>query len=318
MMSPAPAIPQKLFEEAADWLLIMQERPLDSDETRTFQQWLARSGQHAQAWMRAEKLANALGGLPPQLAMAALDRPESAERRAALAKLALLIATVPLGWSAWHLGHRHPAFADYRSAVGEQRHLRIADGSRIILNTDSAIDVLMDDSRRLILLRAGEIHVETSSTRDARPFLVQTAQGRLRALGTRFTVRQFPATTHLAVLEGAVEVTLANGGSALVQAGHQTRFSAVSITSPSAAQVQDSTWTSGMLMADATPLGQFATELARYRRGHLRVDPTIAALPISGAYPLTDTDKTLNMLATTYPLTVNQTLFGYLTTLSPH
>ena len=72
-----------------------------------------------------------------------------------------------------------------------------------------------------------------------------------------------------------------------------------------------------MLMADKMRLADFVAELTRYRRGFLRCDPSIADLRISGAFPISDTDRTLNMLVHTYPVLASSHLRGYWVTLSP-
>ena len=310
------SLPEPILEEAADWLIKMQAAPLNETEAIAFKQWLAQAPAHQQAWQRAEKLATKLGDLSPTTATAVLDRPENPERRAAVAKLALLIGAVPAGWGAWELVQQHSNRADYMTGVGEQKTLTIADGSQLVLNTDSAIDVVLDNAQRLILLRNGEVHVQTASNPDKRPFLVQTAEGRLRALGTRFTVHQLSGRTHLAVLEGAVEVTPLAGTARVIKAGRQTQFNTHGVDTPTVADELDAAWTAGMLMANAMPLYKLADQLSRYRRGKLRLDPDIRMLAVSGSYPLTDTDKALDMLAGTYPVRVNKALFGYLTTIS--
>ncbi len=72
-----------------------------------------------------------------------------------------------------------------------------------------------------------------------------------------------------------------------------------------------------MLMADKMRLADFVDELTRYHRGVVRLDPAIADLRISGAYPISDTQRTLNMLAHTYPIHVSGHLNGFWVMLSP-
>ena len=72
-----------------------------------------------------------------------------------------------------------------------------------------------------------------------------------------------------------------------------------------------------MLLADGMPLGVLAAELARYRKGVLRCDPAVANLRVSGTFPLADTDRSLAMLAATYPVVVASRLGGYWVTLGP-
>ncbi|CAI8811197.1 transmembrane sensor [Pseudomonas sp. IT-347P] len=317
-----PSPDHQSLEEAADWLIRMSEGELSDSERGEWECWKASTPERARAWGRAQLLQTKLGGLPPSLAMSALDRPSSPERRAALGKLAMMLAILPAGWGSWKLAESRQWSADYRTAIGQQRELTLADGSTITLNTDTAIDVRFDANQRLIHLREGEILVQTAVDIAplARPFMVSTRQGRMQALGTRFTVRERQPRTHLAVLQGAVKVELADNrqsAALIVNAGQRTDFSSDTFGQLSAAERYTGAWTQGMLMADKMRLADFVDELTRYRRGFIRLDPAIADLRISGAYPISDSQRALNMLAQTYPILVSGHLNGYWVMLSP-
>ena len=314
-----PPLAPKALEEAAEWLMRLSEGDLSDNDRAEWERWKVSSPERDRAWARAQLLQSKLGGLPPSLAMSALDRPSNPERRAALGKLALLLAAMPVGWGGWQLAQTQQWTADHRTRVGERRELVLADGSRITLNTDTAIDVRYDRQQRLVHLREGEILVQTASD-PTRPFLVSTRQGRMQALGTRFTVRELSARTHLAVLEGAVKVVLAENSQTaplIVNAGQRTDFSAQTFGSLDPADRNAGAWTQGMLMADKMRLADFVAELSRYRRGFVRCDPAIADLRISGAFPIGDSQRTLSMLVQTYPVLVSGHLNGYWVTLSP-
>lgn len=317
-----PHLDHQALEEAADWLIRMSESELSDTERAEWECWKVSTPERSRAWSRAQLLQTKLGGLPPSLAMSALDRPSSPERRAALGKLAMILAILPAGWGSWKLADSQQWSADYHTAVGQQRELTLADGSKITLNTDTAIDVLFDANQRLIHLREGEILVQTAPDISpmARPFLVSTRQGRMQALGTRFTVRELQPRTHLVVLEGAVKVELAENRQStplIVNAGQRTDFSSHTFGQLSVADRYVGAWTQGMLMADKMRLADFVAELTRYRRGFVRLDPALADLRISGAYPISDSQRTLNMLAQTYPILVSGHLNGYWVMLSP-
>ena len=317
-----PPLPPEVLEEAAEWLMRLSENDLSDSERAEWEHWKVSSPERDRAWARAQLLQSKLGGLPPSLAMSALDRPSNPERRAALGKLALLLAVMPVGWGSWKLAQSQQWTADYRTAVGERREWTLADGSRITLNTNTAVDVLFDSQQRLIRLREGEILVQTATDNSplARPFLVSTAQGHMQALGTRFIVRQLSPFTHLAVLEGAVKVVLAENRQAeslIVNAGQRMAFTAQAFGAANPTDRNASAWTQGMLMADKMRLADFVAEVTRYRHGFVRFDPAIADLRISGAFPISDSQRTLNMLVQTYPVRANGHLNGYWVSLSP-
>ncbi len=237
-----------------------------------------------------------------------------------MARLAALLAVAPASWLVWSAADQRGWGADLRTATGERRTEHLADGSRLLLDTASAVDIRFDGALRLLTLRQGAISIETAAdtATPRRPFVVDTAHGRLRALGTRFTVRQEGGRAdggpvRLAVTEGAVEVTLRGAAhpALVVQAGQQTVLRAGEVTAPQPLQPEVTAWTHGMLMADAMPLAAFCAELSRYRPGLLQCAPEVRALRVSGSFPLGDTDRTLTMLASTYPVDVQTRMRGY-------
>ena len=254
--------------------------------------------------------------------MPALDRPRShrAQRRAAVARLAALLAVAPAGWLGWRLAQEQGWTADLRTATGEQRTVTLADGSRLLLDTGTAVDIEFDSSQRLLHLRQGAISLQTAPDPGGahRPLVVHTALGRLRALGTRFTVRLDGAVALLAVTEGAVEVT-PRGASApalVVPAGRQTVVTGQGAGPLRPVAPQDHAWVHGMLMADAMPLAEVCAQLARYRPGLLHCAPEVARRKVSGAYPLADTDRALAMLADTHALQIHRRWGGYWVTVA--
>lgn len=315
-------IPPHILNEAANWLMRLHGDRVTDAERAACRQWCQRSPDHARAWERAERLLASLDSLPPALAMPTLGRPASAGRRAVLARAAAVLIAAPAGWLVWQSAGWDGWRADYRTATGERRVVILSDGSQVTLNTASAIDAHFDAVQRLIRLRDGEILVATAPdpTAGHRPFRVQTAEGRLEALGTRFSVRQRSGFTSLAVFDGAVRIEpdrAGQGGIRVLKAGERSVLTRHSVEAPQPVDEMVAAWGLGMFMADRTPLGDLVAELARFRRGLLRCDPALAGLRISGAFPLDGSDRALVMLAATYPLRVRSHLNGYWVTLVP-
>jgi transmembrane sensor len=318
------AMDARLLDEAADWLMRLHGGGLSAVERADFERWRQAGPEHAHAWERAERLMGKLGSLPAALAMPTLDRPVRRNRRAAAARLAALLAVAPAGWLGWRLAQEHGWTADLRTATGEQRTMTLADGSRLLLDTGTAVDIKFDSAQRLLYLRQGAILLETAADSSGahRPLLVDTALGRLRALGTRFTVRLggvgADASVLLAVTEGAVEVTPRGAArpALVVPAGRQTVLTGQGASPPQPVAPQAQAWVHGMLMADAMPLAEVCAQLARYRPGILHCAPEVEQLKVSGAYPLADTDRALAMLADTYAVRVGSRWQGYWVTVT--
>lgn len=312
-----PELPPRVLEQAADWLMRLHEDGSAAQRAR-WQRWHDADPEHARAWQRAERLLALAAQVPAPLAQRTLQRPASAGRRAVLRSVAVLLVAPLGGWLAWRLWDDAAWDASVRTAVGERSQRVLDDGSALQLDTDTAVDIAFDDTQRLLRLRRGQMLVETARDiqHPARPFRVATPFGTLRALGTRFSVRLFNDDALLVVSEGAVRVE-SGSHHRQVDAGQELRWNRTSLPSPDPARAGSDAWIHGMLTADAVPLQQFILELGRYHRRWLRVDPAIASMPVSGAYPTDDLDRCLSMLAATYALQIQNGLWIQLRGLDP-
>lgn len=319
---PAPLIPplsRKVARQAVEWFLIEQSGQATSAELAASARWRARDPEHLRAWHKVQQvsgqLEHASALLPAGVAAPVLRRPQ---RRAAMQAL-LVLMTVPGAWMLYRQEVLAGYLADYRSAIGQRRELSLPDGGRLVLNTDSAVDVDYAGHERLLTLRRGELLVETRPDQANRPFIVVTRHGRIRALGTRFIVRLDDEGSRVTVLEHAVQIAPRAPSATVrrVEAGQQSRFDANHANLPVAATPQAGAWTQGMLMAQNIRLDAFAAELARYRPGLLRVEPQVAGLRLTGAFRLDDTDTVLDNLTRMLPVEV---LYRsrYWVTIAPH
>jgi transmembrane sensor len=309
----ANALDPAVIHAAAQWLVRLHSGKAGAADQAACARWRAEHPAHEQAWQKAERLARQFGAVPPELGVPVLTRQAArASRRAVLRTVAALGVAVPAAWLGWRHAPWPIWVADHATATGERREVVLADGSRLALNTATALDVVWSGAQRLVRLRQGEVYVRTAPD-EHRPFIVETPQGRLRALGTRFTVRLLgddgaaPPATLLAVQAHRVEVTPRDGGGPLVvQAGQAVRFtdSRIDPPQPATAGAVDGApaWLQGVLYADGMRLDDFLAELSRYRPGIIRCAPEVAALRISGAFQLADTDHVLALLRDTLPV----------------
>ncbi|HSX85487.1 MAG TPA: FecR domain-containing protein [Cellvibrio sp.] len=297
----------RAIDEAADWLARIHGNALSEEETKAWEQWLKQSPEHQRVWQRAEQLARQFGRIEPTLGLPVLDRPRPS-RRKLLGTIAALTVVPSAAWLGTLLFPVNP-LNSYRTAAGERREVLLADGSLVVLNTASALDVKFDHVHRLIEHRSGEIFVETASgnaTLTKLPFVVATESGRLRALGTRFTVRNDEVGTRVSVFEGAVEVVTRDTlATKIVESGQQLVFTARAVGELSQVQAGSGAWKDGVLYAQGMRLADFTRELARYRPGLLHCSPEVGDLTVSGAFQLADTDNILQLLADTLPVKID-------------
>ncbi|MGO3569200.1 MAG: ferric citrate uptake sigma factor regulator FecR [Serratia grimesii] len=290
---------------AAHWFALLCDEHVTERQRQQWQTWHQQHDDHRWAWQRVEALQSQLQGVPGKFSYRTLDqadRHSTLDRRTLLKSLLLLLG-VGGSWIGYQSPLGRELRADYRTATGEIKPIILSDGSQLVLNTASAVDVHYTTEKRLILLHTGEISLITG--RDPRPLWVESQQGAMHALGTHFLVRESEGHTQLAVLEHAVEAQLAQypQEKRRVNAGEKISFSATAFNPQQAMDTGDD-WTRGVLNASQWRLDQVITELARYRHGRLECDPAVADLRVSGSFPLRDPDRALLLLSQTLPIRV--------------
>lgn len=296
-----PAEQRLALRDAAQWHARLGAAPDCRSTLQQWQLWHQQNVLHQWAWQRLENLQAELHGLPGPLARRAIGGSVQATRRTLLKGLVLCLGVSGLAWT----GYRQTPIwlADQRTATGERRSLTLPDGTRLTLNTASAVDIRFDAEQRLIILRAGEILVETA--KDSRPFKVRSAHGEMRSLGTRFNVRQHEDRTALSVLEHAVAVRNAPGGEEVrVESGMGLDFATGALAAPHPIDTDQSAWSQGRLVIDDWRLDRTLAELQRYRPGVIACADEVAGLRLSGAYPLDDTDRALTAIVQALPVRI--------------
>jgi transmembrane sensor len=257
-----------------------------------------------------------LGRVPPQFGHDSLRRLHRLNRRQALRALSALLIVAPAVWMA---AEQVPLWrADFRTARGERRTVALADGSRLTLNTATAIDIVFSADARMLRLHEGEILVVTHAdpAPAQRPFFVETAQGSVRALGTRFCVRRCDDQTRVAVFEHAVEITPVAGTATILRSGEQTSFNSSGLASVEPVATTAALWERGLFAAHQIRLAELCAELGRYRSGVLRCHPAVADMRVSGTFPIGNDDAALRLLEKTLPLRISS-LGRYWVTIEP-
>ncbi|TFL15418.1 DUF4880 domain-containing protein [Pusillimonas caeni] len=319
-------ISDHIVEQAVDWYVRLASGTETAAQCDRFKRWHGAHPDHARAWDRLQsiggQLKNSASCVTPAVTHATMARLEVASGRRRALKVLMWAGAASTGL---YLAHDHlpvprlaVALAQVRTGAGERRRLVLDDGTELQLNTTSAIDVDFSARRRRIVLLDGEIMVSTGSDSAGRPFVVDTPEGLLEPVGTRFIARHDdgargrPASTRLAVTEGAVRIRPAAFPAdepALVAAGQQVHFTRDHVGPPASLDEHGQAWVDGTFVAERMRLADFLAELGRYRRGHLGWAPEVADLRITGAWPLEGaeaTDRILDSLERRLPVRISR------------
>jgi transmembrane sensor len=308
---------EDIEQAAATWIARRDSGVWTEAEAASFQEWLtAYVGHRAayyrlnSAWTEAGRV-RALGAIAPEnsswsavpTGADAVDKPLSQRKStrrfalltAAASVLILLAATLVSFKDEWFHSNR------YTTVIGGRQTIPMSDGSRVTLNTDSALRISLDDDNRVVEIDHGEAFFEVAHD-PKRPFIVKAGDRRVIAVGTQFSVRREGDGLRVIVTEGTVRyqdraqgegaaastADSAGGKPVLLPAGSiaRTQGNTVQVRQlPVAEADRDLTWRSGLLSFRDTPLAEAVAEFNRYNTRKIVIeDPAIAELEVGGVF----------------------------------
>ena len=254
----------------------MQHAEADHPERSAFEAWLMQSHLHADEYL-AINAAWEDFDTPNRvnaLAQAMLRRKESAlvnrKKITALAGKSLVIAAIGLfsffGYQAWQ--SQAVMQLSNNTPIGQINQQALQDGSKLILNANTEVEVTYFRNKRLVKLKRGEAVFDV--VKDAnRPFIVESQFARVTVHGTRFVVNQIDNRVIVSVDHGKVKVESLNPSMA-----------PIFITDGQVAETQSNippkklnrnatdafAFLNGKLIFNAASLNEIAESLSRYRK----------------------------------------------------
>jgi len=303
-------------EEAASWFARRRDGTQTPSEEAAFASWCGRSEAHVRAYAETERAWEQWKQLQGsarmrEMAAAAMAATAPVRRQAnggrwrPLLAAACLVAVAVFGGIGWLSLTMRTQPVVYSTGLGEQRAEQLPDGTRIVLNTQTALQVRYSRRQREVLLKQGEAMFDV--VHDARhPFKVIAGDGSVTDLGTQFQVRNEDGIAAVTLLQGRVEVVAEDEHKQLVP-GEQARYGAgtagIDVHRVDTAAI--ASWMRGRLDFNGLPLGQAVTEANRYCAVKLRLgDPRLASMPVGGSFRAGDNAAIAAALSAVFPVRV--------------
>ena len=221
-------------------------------------------------------------------------------RGGAMLGLALFVSVTGIG--GWFAANPSPVVARYETARGEQRDIKLADGSMLHLNGATRVDVRLERGRRFARLDHGEAYFDVAHDAD-RPFAVRAGASEIRVLGTAFDVEMGRGEVKLAVYRGKVRFGSADsrGRSVDVSAGWRSRFGNGAASQPKRFDATREDWRRGWIDTDDMRLTELIDALNR-RDGPMIMNPPpgIANLKLSGRFRAENPQTLLTAIGDAY------------------
>ncbi|WP_231739827.1 FecR domain-containing protein [Bordetella pseudohinzii] len=195
--------------------------------------------------------------------------------------------------------------ADAATATGERRRYQLTDGTELLLDARSRVNLEFTATYRRLMLLEGAVAV-TAPEDPNRPFLVQTAEGVVRSSGKRYMVRQQARRTLVVAHEGDLDVETVGGTRGSIPQGTGARFDAARLDAARSELSTEAAWEGGWINANGRPLAEIIAALRPYRHGTLRVSMAAGGLPVTGMYPLDDSEAALQALGERMPIAIQR------------
>lgn len=294
---------------AAEWLVRRDRADWSPADDDALDRWLNEDVGHKAAfwrleagWAAADRLASTRVPFTQSGRMRTL-RPRAWAIAAAVVLMCALSVTL------W-LVMREPGMTRVAAAtpIGGRQDLALTDGSRVTLNTRTAIRANIGGGRREVWIDRGEAYFEIAH--DVRhPFVVHAGDRKVTVLGTKFSVRRDGPKLTVAVTEGRVRVQDAVARSdraVIITPGDMAiaRGPSILLTDRSQQRVENElSWRRGVLTFDRTTLREAADEFNRYNTQPIRIDdPAVGQIRIGGAFDARHPDAFIRLLRDAFGL----------------
>lgn len=302
-------IDDNVAKQAAYWFATLQDESHSTNDELEFQQWLASSQLHREAWNKVSSFSHSLAQLDQKATKHALTL-STLKRKEKLYRNALISCVLLIGVTAITYLSMTPT-GTLQTQIGETKEFYLSDGTQLWLNTNTRVQIDYYKDIREIRLERGEIWLRTGHDNPAsyKDLVVETTDGKLTALGTEFNVHYQPDFTELNVFEGAVEISPADIGTSklVVPAGQQGRFDETEIIEQGLkAEHANVAWMNGILLANDQPLCEFIDELNRYRQQAIQCSTSLNHYNIVGTYPLQNMTNILSAIEASLPVVIQQ------------
>ncbi len=320
---------QLIYEAAARWHVVMERDP-SAAERESFDRWLLESQRHIRSYLRVVALDRELRKMDPkkQLAIEPIDagaadgavvslkrrlptslEPVRAEKKPMSLRWAIAACVaIVAGLFAAAILKPWSVSDPYVTTVGEQRIIKLADGSVMYLNTRSRARVGFDAGTRQIELLDGEASFVVAKD-STRPFRVTAGKTVVQAIGTEFNVYRRADETAVSVVEGRVQV-LANEQPVRLDAGEEAdvRNDGKVTKRKSFSGGSATAWRERRLVFRESTLDEIVVEFNRYNESpQLRVEGDVAASRrYSGIFDAYDPGSLAQLLSTDEALRVDR------------
>ncbi|WP_114090492.1 FecR family protein [Thalassospira profundimaris] len=320
-------ISYELFQEAVIWHGRLREAAFHAGSQETvmaeFESWQQQSSLHPAAFREVEllwgklelpvkRIWRAQGQVSPVMpdaqeaqSQAGRQKPSNGWRIAALAAVILLCIVT----GGYFKNDVEQYFNPGLYITSQQPMTQtLPDGSQITMNVHSRLEVAFGADKRLVKLQAGEVWFDVAHNAQ-KPFVVETAQGTITVLGTRFNVRKMADSVIVSLVQGKVALrdkATASQAPTLLAPGMAADLTPTGVGKAHSFDAFATTaWQKDQMVFYDAPVSEVVRELNRYYPGKIVIaNRHLADLHISGVFRTDNIGRVLDAIENTLSVRV--------------
>jgi transmembrane sensor len=310
-----------VYEEAAAWVARLEGRAPAPDERARFNDWIARSTTHAEAYEEALRTWRDLAAMRNnEQYRALLGKPTLRERIVngvpgprwfvVAAGTAAVAAFAWLGISVGALSFLNRP-TQVATQAAEVRETLLPDGTRVVLGAQSQLSFDVSDEVRRATVVGGDAYFEVAH--DAgRPFTVSIDDVQVRVVGTQFEIRRRTGEVSIAVAEGIVDVSRPSAAEVRLHRGEAVIAGKSAGLAVHAVEPADiAAWRSGRLLYDNAELRDVVADANRYARGRIIIaDAQLESLRVTTSFRTSQIEGMIETLQAVLPLVAERQADG--------
>jgi len=281
---------ERLFDEATDLIIRLQNDPTSTVTLDMVRSWRARSPAHEAAWVEAAEIYGMAG--------TAIKRARAAERRKrggptrrsvilgfGVGAAALAVGREALPWAILQ------ARADHLTGTATISRFTLPDGTRVTLGPDSAVAVDISPEQRRVDLLAGMSYFDVAA-HDRVPFEVIADATLASSIAGGFDVSIDDGIVTLGVERGSVKLAVPDSPVPLVEtiaAGNWLSITSSDRTMQRGTRDLDqiAAWRDGRIIAENETVASVIARIARWLPGRVVLaNPGIGKRRVNGVFDL--------------------------------
>ena len=277
--------------EAREWIVRLNSGDVETKYLEEFRSWRDRAPENALAFERERAFWKQLQHIEPKEDTTPDAQSSPIGRRhfllGGLATAAAVAGIAPIVIEKFK--------ADYVTAIGERAEFGLNDGSRVIMNTDSAISVSINEQQRNVILLRGEAEFYVQANH-RNPLIVRALNGESTSAEGKFAIKLLDNTVTVTALDGkttvsnshdtiAVSLELQPSQQAIYRrSGHPYLNGEIDVKKVLA-------WQAGRIIFENAPLADALADLERYLPERILLAPGVKrSTRVSGTFT---TDRAL-------------------------